>query len=463
MMAAPTLQRMRSSSRRLLERPPLTLVAAAAVLPLLHLIRLVALHGVDVPFWDQWELVPLLSALDGGTLTFDELWAPHNEHRILIPQLVMLGLASVSQWNTWLERIASLVMASGMVLVIAVHLREPIRRGTRVAWALPIISLMVFSGMQWENWLWGWQLQIVMNVLCVVIMVALLVRADMQVRHFAGAMAMATLATLSFATGLLAWAVGVVGLWLRRDPLRNRQLAIWSCALRVVAALYFVDFAPGSRPSTLSMPPLTADRFYDLSLYLLKYLGAAISGTPTTAAMLGFVAIIGFTALAWQEFRRDGDDNGDPAPLLLGLYTVAAGLMTGLGRVGLGTDQAMSSRYVTISTLLWVALAILLARGWSDTPRGRASVAGVLRFTGLVVLGLAIGRSSYRAEHAFEQWHVRMEEGRAALIAGRGEALGILYPDPVALRSRRLTLEALGLSVFRDDAREASRVEPIAP
>ena len=126
MMTVPTLQQVRSSLRRLLENPPLTLVAVAAVLALLHLIRLVALHGVDVPFWDQWELVPLLSALDGGTLTFGELWAPHNEHRILIPQLLMLGLASVSAWNTWLERIASLVMASGIVLVITVHLREPI-------------------------------------------------------------------------------------------------------------------------------------------------------------------------------------------------------------------------------------------------------------------------------------------------------------------------------------------------
>ena len=64
-----------------------------ALLPLAFLIWVVVQYAVVVPYLDQWELVPLLEKTYHGELTFHDLWAQHNEHRLIFPQIIMLLLA----------------------------------------------------------------------------------------------------------------------------------------------------------------------------------------------------------------------------------------------------------------------------------------------------------------------------------------------------------------------------------
>jgi hypothetical protein len=40
---------------------------------------------------DDWQFVPLLERAMNGTLTFKELWAPHDEHRLLLPRLIIIA------------------------------------------------------------------------------------------------------------------------------------------------------------------------------------------------------------------------------------------------------------------------------------------------------------------------------------------------------------------------------------
>src|SRR5689334_12106087 len=35
-----------------------------------------------VPFWDEWETVPIVQSFKDGSLTVGQIWAFHNEHRI---------------------------------------------------------------------------------------------------------------------------------------------------------------------------------------------------------------------------------------------------------------------------------------------------------------------------------------------------------------------------------------------
>src|SRR5262245_66262055 len=79
------------------------LAALLALLPLAYLVRMCIVHFVDVPFWDQWELVPRLDHLYAGTLTVADLWGQNNEHRPLFPIATMLALARLSGWSTGWE------------------------------------------------------------------------------------------------------------------------------------------------------------------------------------------------------------------------------------------------------------------------------------------------------------------------------------------------------------------------
>ena len=40
---------------------------------------------------DDWQFIPLLEKASQGQLTFGDLWAPHDEHRLLIPRIVIIA------------------------------------------------------------------------------------------------------------------------------------------------------------------------------------------------------------------------------------------------------------------------------------------------------------------------------------------------------------------------------------
>src|SRR5438128_1219761 len=86
----------------------------ALVLPALLPFNFVYRFGVNLPYWDQWELVPLLAKLHDGQLTLADLTAQHNEHRIFFPRLIMLGLATLTRYNT----VAEMYFNAGLLVVL---------------------------------------------------------------------------------------------------------------------------------------------------------------------------------------------------------------------------------------------------------------------------------------------------------------------------------------------------------
>ena len=52
-------------------------------LPAFFLFGEIRRNAVNVPFMDDWQFIPLLEKASQGQLTFGDLWAPHDEHRLL--------------------------------------------------------------------------------------------------------------------------------------------------------------------------------------------------------------------------------------------------------------------------------------------------------------------------------------------------------------------------------------------
>ena len=91
-----------------------------AICPVAYLLVFLIGFTVDVPYWDQWDLVPLLQKMDDGSLSLNDLWSQHNEHRLLFPRLVMLVLARISDWNIYLEYAVSFVLASLTCIALSI-------------------------------------------------------------------------------------------------------------------------------------------------------------------------------------------------------------------------------------------------------------------------------------------------------------------------------------------------------
>ncbi|NIA15468.1 MAG: hypothetical protein GWP08_15500 [Nitrospiraceae bacterium] len=428
--------------------------AGLTLSPLLFLLLMLGFLHLEVPFNDQWELIPLLEKAEAGTLSPVDLWALHNEHRLVFPRLLMLFLAHVSHWDIRWEIAANAVLGIGIFLVLARMIRTTAHRLNMpgVIWTVPFLALTVFSLSQWQNWFLGWQLQVFMNVLAAVGGFAMLGKPALRWQHVAVAMALGVVATYSFANGMAFWPTGFLVLIVAgRKSLPRQRLSLFAAAWIVVTILvawsYLYGYErPGYHPalSEVFRHPLI------YAAYVLKYLGGPIVGYSGIGATLAGLA--GLTALcassAW--LMRQGDVRPkDLAPYwAMALYAIASAMVTGLGRLGYGSEQALSSRYVTLAQLLWVAnLALVYLLAARRPPSAR----GLLAALAIVLL---LAANSLHGAYRWTERYAFRHPAQTELIEGDDpDILRRLHPDVALVLKRREFLRSRGLSVFKDTAK----------
>lgn len=451
-----------------------------ALIPLVYVVWVVVKLGVDVPFWDQWELVPLLEKTYRADLTAHDLWAQHNEHRPMFPTIIMLALARITGWNIRAELGVNLALALGFFAVIARQIQLTARRlglaGLR--WAIPASAVAVFSISQYENWLWGWQIMIWLNVLAVVGGIVILANGQFSWPKLGGSALLGIVATYSFANGILFWPIGLLILLIVRTGRKRKKaaLTVWLLVSGITLAAYFWRYQkpPDDPPWTLifRMP-------LQYAAYVLKYIGsicACFSRADLTvdndlAAGFGLAAMLCVCATGWFLARRKSVRFDDLLPYVgMVAYGLGSALMTGTGRIQYGSLQALSPRYCTIAVPFWVSLLVLLRlvtdeRQTADAalpPRRQSPESVWLDHRGAarwVFLGAIciLAMSSYFATGRAEWLSQRLANGRRCLLeltskpAAEVDPLRLakLYPQPAVILERYPILVKHHLSAFR--------------
>src|SRR4051812_42308869 len=426
--------------------------ALLALVPLAYLVSMCELHHLDVPFWDQWAMVPRLEHMMSGTLSFNDFWQQHNEHRPFVPIALMLLLARLSNWNIGWEIAVNILLGVGIFAVFAAYLFTAWRdAGGAPVWLLPLISIFVFSPVQWENWVWGWQMQVLMCELATALGALLIARSAQQRGAFGGAVACGVWASYSFASGLMFWLAQPAGIWLGERRGRVLRLAVWTIAAAATFASYFYDFHRPPQPSMLSnFASLASLRL--LVTYVLTYLGAPIANFDQgKAAVAGAAVLLAFAILVARLWPLRGEAVF-LFPFLVGAQTLGTAVISGLGRAWMGVEQGLTSRYTTLTLPLWCAVACLTVLALRTWPAFRP--ARRVAFAGAAVL-LAVTLSSLYSSTQLAVFTVtgRSETlafARRGLIVGRSHAhMLMLYPNLDEIRERRAALLRLRLSVFR--------------
>lgn len=419
---------------------------AAAMLPPVILLGALAAWFVHVPFYEQWWMVPLLAADREGSLDWGLLWQQMGDHRIVLPRLVMILMARLTGWNLWAEALLSVAFAAGALAVLCLMAR-PALRGPGV-WLAPVLSLMVFSLSQWENWLWTLQLMFFMTLLLSVGAVALVSREALQWWHVALAAAAAAGATASFSMGLAAWPAALVAILAGGLSRRRAAMAAVWCAAAAVAAVAYkwgLKFSPVEPIASTAMGrPLGVVR------YALVYLGAPITplGWHGASAAAGALMVAAGAIAIASCFRR-GDAHRGLVAASAGLMTFAlcGALMTAIGRVDQGIGQAMSPRYVTFSHGLPAGLLLLAGYGLAHahTRQTRAALATALA-AGAVLLAAA----SWRGVEGMKWRHDYLAPARDELFRLEDDQLlRRLYLVPAQLRDEFVPeARRHGLSLF---------------
>ncbi|GAB4292142.1 MAG: hypothetical protein Fur0025_27660 [Oscillatoriaceae cyanobacterium] len=182
-------------------------------------------NSVNVPFGDQWDnAAVVINKFSEGTLSFSDLIAQHNESRKFFPRLIFLGLAYLTNWNVRYEMLLIFILAC----IVSVNIFWLIRHTVQKPGFLPsfrfmainietnpvsllalafLANLLIFSPIQYENWLWGIQVVVFIPIVCITTSLVIAYSQLNPISKFTLCGFLATFSTFSYANGLLCWVV----------------------------------------------------------------------------------------------------------------------------------------------------------------------------------------------------------------------------------------------------------------
>ena len=298
--------------------------------------------------------------------------------------------------------------------------------------------------------------------------------------RFATAAALGVVATYSFANGILFWPIGFAVLLVLTVQARERIAALesWIVIAALTLGAYFYDY---HKPE--EHPPLTLlfRMPGEYLAYLFKYLGGIgeqnLCGDPAIDGVLALlIGLAGTATLGWAGWmlvRSSIVGFRTLIPYLaMSLYSVGGALITGVGRLGFGSDQALASRYCTMVTPLWVSLVVFLfllgrsngkaapgASAESKSASGFRAWNGCLVARGLlgavlvvVALGSAfgvVGASNVSRAQAYGRDRLLELAARPKADTDTSGLLAI-YPVPSIVVERYPVLVKYQLSLFHD-------------
>jgi len=358
----------------------------AAILAALFVGALVKGHWVNVPCWDDWERGPFLKKVVEGEATFADYYAPHIQHRMVVPRALMVALLPFSDGDLRWEMTASWIFMLLAAILVAWLVRASLGQSAASLGVAFLLCLIVVHPIQYQNLLWAVQTAMMLPATAVLcgLVVLLHARWPLWVRWGVAALC-ALVATHSFSHGLMSWPVLLGALVLGRPEVGWRgkaaTSAAWIALASVVVWFYFHELQTVSHPShsygwaaysngpqkiaAVIADPEGAFRF--LRVLLGSFWARVMEGDPIAHAnVIGLWVLVLFVVLSlvclWL-WRGDARFREISLPwMLIGSFGLLCCAAVVAGRMGiLSTNRGISPRYISMSLYVSVAVLALVA------------------------------------------------------------------------------------------------------
>lgn len=340
---------------------------------LASILMAIAHDGRNIPFEEDWLMVAPMTGHEPDLLQW--LWSQNSEHRLPLPRLVNLALLRATadfRATMVFDTLILAAMAAAMILVA-----RALRNGhTRLADAFfPLLLLQLGN---WDNLVWGWQIQFVLPTVLACVFLLVIVARPALPAH--GAMVVGAIALiglpLSGANGLIltpplaAW-LAYTAWTARRDPRPDRWMRVAlpaGAALLgiLLCALYFIGYqsSPWNAPGPGLRGTLeTTAKFLALSVGPAAANSWLLFGVVVPVILLTCLGVLGAAHRRW-------DDERIRIVGLLAFFVAIAvlALAVGWGRAGRAAETGrMSTRYALLAApgLCAAYFTLLLyGKGW---------------------------------------------------------------------------------------------------
>lgn len=441
--------------------------------PAAFLAVLIYEYGVDFPQWDQWVYVRFFQNLALHTLTFSDLFAQVNEYRQFFPNLIFVVLGWLTRWDLRYEMWAMFLLAC--VISFNVYRLARLTIDSTHWWRVLLLfmaNLLIFSPVQYQNWLQGQQLVYYVPIACVTTCILVAHSRLTPIFRFLICGCLATISTFSSANGVVCWIV-VLPVLLTASPdglpARRWLVAAWATGLLANAAIYMYGY---HKPWWSPSPLLALANPHGAVLYFVGFLGAPLGlerGKLSAPVGVLLLSLFALGCLLVIRFRGDSAFVRRMTPwLMVGAYSVLTGLMTMIGRLGFGVGQSMNSRYIGYSIYLAVALVFLVPLICEELTREAKFLSS--RRAAQLMIGVAIALLLWQPL-MLRKGIVGMKQMRVKLLQAKAGVLLInyvwdpglvntLYPDLSFLAAQANILDKLGY--LRPGMVKSSRLQDFA-
>ncbi|MEL6440977.1 MAG: hypothetical protein AAFQ80_17185 [Cyanobacteria bacterium J06621_8] len=337
-----------------------------AILPVLILLWLVWRYGVNLPVWDEWD-TPGTTLVHNATqqMTWSDWIRQHNESRKLFPRLLLVPLAGLTSWNIRSEMLISVFLACLISFNVYCLSKTTLNCSPRRRLAyLFLANLLIFSPMQWDNWLRGIQAIAFVPIACITGSLAVIVAANPLVLKFLVSGILATIATFSLANGMLSWIIILPSLILVTSKTKSRMkigfmVLGWLALLGFNLGVYLHNYIQPALITTLR-----GSLFNPLQTIanLLSFMGSPLGFYSRSAnQLIGLITIGLFSAACFYVFKEQRHLLARALPWIsIGVYGFINCILIIAGGVSLGMGESLESRYITLASYSILALLYLL-------------------------------------------------------------------------------------------------------
>jgi len=312
------------------------------------------------------------------------------------------------------------------------------------------ISFLLFDLAQWEGAVWAFCLPIYLANFTVVAAVICLERSQGVDRWLAWALASGAVASLSFATGILVWPIGLIQLMLRPAPHRRRSLAVWAAGAASALSLFWARY-----PMPEAGLPVGPGRAL---AFVAGLWGSPFSESLAVAAGIGAVALTCAIALLVLARSTRGLLADNAATVALLAFGFLSAIMIMKGRAGMAATYAVQSRYTPIVAIGWIGLYLLAVEVLG--ARSGSLALGARRLVAVLLVAGVAHASVAGWKHGVtdRRWRSHSASILADYRLQRDEVLAAFLHRDVAMVRRLATfLESNHLSVFAAPDRQGDR------
>lgn len=377
----------------------------------------------NVPLRDEWDWARLSFLMRTGHLQWSDIWQPHSEHRIVIPNLIFLAIDRAVGWNVLAEQLVGVVASVAAQFVLWRLIRKTIEGELPRYAALVVMSALLFSPAQFQIFAepFGWPICTFLTI------VAIAGFAEPGWSGVGFALTATLLGSMISDQCLILWFVGVFGAWYARWS--RAQTLAWTFAgivsLIVIPGNYMMVRAAASKPTNVALIPI----------YALIFLGTPLAYGSPSAVLHGVAPVAAVCLTVFVLVTCRSEITARRAALLPWLlcigYASLASVAIGASRIDFGLVQATSSRYASISIFLYIGvLGLVLSNAARFRTRAVrvAIVVACAAFLGLGAIAAARGDATW-ARWTDERRQVGAEIGR-----GRFGNAAKIFPNAAILR-----------------------------